>query len=409
MTVRLGESVDIDAPGITRAVVLDDDVCSADVSDGTLHITGARRGDTVVIGWAAGDAISFLVHVDAPAPPPVSPGLTQQELDAVGHGSVGTLAHVGSSSAGDRSYSFLTPFSWTQGTSERRFTLNGQVQSAVSSGAGVSNLDTVAAEWRTPQATVDIADFALALDGGDGRVAPARPDAMVGLRGGQVIIPRGRTTVAMFAGATAPWFAGSREIAGATFRHAAEDERTLVYGTTGWLRVPRTGSADVVTGIDTSVFQTAGVRARLDSRTVVDGAVGLGSSGAFVSGAGSWQGDRVSTVIDVRRSSPGFALNQLQLVFAAADALRADIGWKAAARLGLGASSPSRRPSSRPRSSPLMSIPGTSPSTAVSTLRRHRRSSRRQRSIRVAAASARAPIGRDGASTLDSRRSSGGW
>jgi len=216
--------------------------------------------------------------------------------------------------------------------------LNGQVQNAVSSGAGVSNLDTVAAEWRTPQATVDVADFALAFDGGDGRVAPARPDVMVALRGGQVTVPRGRTTVAMFAGATAPWFAGSREIAGGTFRRSAEDERTLIYGTTGWLRVPRTGSADLVTHVDTSVFQTAGVRARLDSKTVVDGAVGLGTSGAFLSAAGSWQGDRVSAIADVKRSSPGFALNQLQLVFAAADALRADIGWKAAARLGLGAS-----------------------------------------------------------------------
>ncbi len=337
LSLFVGESAAVAAgASVTHAVVIDDSICRADVQAGTLRVTGLKRGDTVVVAWIDNTPSSLIVHVDVPPAPTAPHEPTSQELDAIGRGTVGTLAHIGSSSAGERRYSFLTPFNFVQGTAARKFAVTGQVQSALSSGAAASNVDTVSAQWTTPGVTVDVADFALSLDSGDGRITPPRADAIVALRGGEIVWPRDGTTYRLFAGATAPWFAGSRELAGGAFRRNLTND-VVLFGTTGWLRVPQV-AADRIVGAETSVFQTVGVRARVNDRAAFEAAGGASTAGMYAGAALSWQSDRVSAEVDARHSSPEFPLNQIQLVFAASDLAHADVGWKATRRLAVGGS-----------------------------------------------------------------------
>jgi hypothetical protein len=335
VTVVSGESAVVKIGTISHALALDESICRVEIDQTNLRLTGLSRGETVVLVWAGSDPVSLLVHVDAPLLELVQTGLTPRELDAIGHGTVGTLAHVGSSAAGDRSYSFLTPFSWTQGTPDRRFSINGQVQNALSSAAAVSNTDTVSAEWTTPTVRVYAADLAVALDGGaEARIAPSSPGTAIALRGAEVVVSQGKSTYELFAGATSPWFAGSRQLAGFNFQRAIT-ARVKAYGSTGWLRVPDLVS-DKVVGAQRSVFQTFGLSARLSQHAAAQMSVGVSSAGQYADGAVSWQSDRVSGLFNVRRSSPEFAFNQIQLLFAAADLVHGDVSWRVARRLAVG-------------------------------------------------------------------------
>jgi len=328
---------------VRHALVLDDSVCRAEIEAGRLQLVGLKRGDTVVIVWRQeGDQdhpSTLSVHVASAARPPASdePRLTAEERDAVGHGIIGSLIHIGTSSSGSRSTSLVTPFSWTEGTARGRFTAFGQIQGSQTPDTSNWNLDSASIQWARGTSVLQMLDFVVDLDGGArSRVLPATPAGAFTLRGVDLAVDRGRNRYEFFGGTTVPWFAASRELAGVTLGRQQND-RVYIDATSSAVSVPVLAGGEPVSR-QFSAFQTAGLTERLGDRVAVQIRGGAGTNGFFGQGAASYESERASAFVSASRSSPQFGLNQLQLVYAPSENLRTGVSWKPSRRVTIGSS-----------------------------------------------------------------------
>jgi hypothetical protein len=336
--VAVAETVGVELSGVSHAMVVDDTVCRVDVVLDTLRIVGLRRGETIVVVWRNDTPESLLVRVVAPAPPKRDVQPTREELDAIGHGTVGTLAHIGTTSrSGKHTISMLTPFAWTEGTAQRRFTMNGQVQGNRAVDASTFNLDTLSAQWVRGTTTVQVLDVVVNLDGGaPARITPTAPVGGFAVRGADAIVSRGKNTIEAFGGTTLPYLAASRQLTGVNFSRQSSD-RIYIDATTAAVRAPLLDKS-IAVGHQVSAFQTVGVTDRLTDRAAVQVHGGAGSTGFYGQGATAWQTDRVSAFVTATGSSPQFGLNQLQLVYAPSAAVSSGANWNVVRRLRTGVS-----------------------------------------------------------------------
>src|SRR5262249_12618632 len=147
------------------------------------------RGETLVLVWRREQPDSLIVRVETPPPPVIDDRPTPEELDSIGRGSIGTVAHVARNSANERSMTMVTPFAWTEGSALRRFSMNGQLQQARTSEASNLALDALSAQWIRGKTTLTILDFTTSLDGGPlARITPSTRMSVFSLRGADVTV-----------------------------------------------------------------------------------------------------------------------------------------------------------------------------------------------------------------------------
>jgi hypothetical protein len=334
--VFLNQPITIPDQAARQVLILDETVCQVTIDAGALRITGLRRGETLVLVWRHEQPDSLIVRVDAPPPPVLDDRPTPEELDSMGRGSIGTVAHLARNSANERSMTMVTPFAWTEGSALRRFTMSGQLQQARTSQASDLGLDTLSAQWLRGKTTLTILDFTTSLDGGPvARITPSTRMSVFSLRGADVTVAgSGKNSYELFAGATLPWFSASRQLAGFTVTRQQSD-RTFVDFTTAGVSVPILSDAMRVAR-RSSVFQTLGLTGRLNDRASVQMRTGVGTTGVYGQLATSWQSERLSGFARATGSSPNFGLNQLQLLYAPRVDLQAGTNWNATSRLSTG-------------------------------------------------------------------------
>ncbi len=332
--LAVDRSVTIATGPVDHVVVLDEQVCAVEVVAGGLRLVGLRRGETVILMWPHGgtDDQPMTAIVRVVAPPVVLPdtALTNEERDALGHGVVGAMVHVGMASSGASSTSLVAPFRWTQGTSGGRWSLEGQTQSRSGTASGL-DLDTLAAHWTRDGLTVNAIDVIVDLDGGGDRIVNLAPVNTFLLRGAELVIGRDRTTVELFGGSALPATALAGHLVGATVRRQVSDRRSIV-ATTAAVRAPRS-LGTTFTDDRTSVFQTVGLTERLSPRASVQVRAGAGSGGATTQGSTAWNGERTSVFATAMGSSPRFGPQQLQLVQAPQTLVRGGAVWRVLPRL----------------------------------------------------------------------------
>jgi len=159
----------------------------------------------------------------------------------------------------------LTPFAWTEGSTTRRFTMNGQVQATRSDDASDLNLDTVSAQWTRGTRTFTVLDFVANLEGGAAaRIAPSSHVGTFALRGADLAVTSGKSSYEFFGGTTVPWFAASRQLAGMSLTRQHNDH-VLIDATTAAVSAPILTNGTTV-GRQFSVFQTVGLTDRLNER-----------------------------------------------------------------------------------------------------------------------------------------------
>src|SRR5262249_54731401 len=156
-------------------------------------------------------------------------------------------------------------------------------------------------------------DFVVDVDGGiRARVVSTAPTGGFSIRGLGATIVGGRNSYEVFGGATLPWFAAARQIAGINVSRQQTD-RVYVDGTTAMVTAPLLTDGQVVDH-QSSLFQTVGVTDRICERAAVQARVGGGTTGFLAQGSTTWQADRLAAFLTATGSSPRFGLNQLQLV-----------------------------------------------------------------------------------------------
>ena len=334
--VFLTQSVTIPFAGASHVLVVDERICQVSIEAGVLTVLGLARGETVVLVWRSEDPETLVVRVESPPAAPIDARPTMEELDGMGHGSIGTVVHMATDSANQRSTTMVTPFAWTEGTPTHRFTMNGQVQDARAADSSNIALDALSAQWVRGKNTITLLDFTTNLDGGaTARITPFSRAGAFSLRGADVAIAGdGKTSVEVFAGSTLPWFTASRQVAGLTVTREHSD-RLYVDATTASVSRPILTNGTRV-GRQLNVFQTVGLTDRLSDRAAVQVRGGAGTSGVYGQAASSWQSDRVSGFIRATGSSPNFGLNQLQLLYAPRIDVQTGTNWNASGRLSVG-------------------------------------------------------------------------
>jgi SdrD B-like domain len=336
LDIVVDRAVIVPMTAVSHTLVVDETVCRVEVAPGGLRILGLKRGETIVVAWHGDAPESLRVRVNAPEPRRAESRPTSAELDAMGHGTLGSLVHVSTSSSGSaRSVSLLTPFAWTEGTPDRRFTVNGQIQGAQAIDASTFNLDTLSAQWIRGQSTFQLLDFIVDLDGGPAaHVAPVSPMGFA-LRGGSAVVSHGKNSYEAFVGSTLPMFAASRQLTG--FSVARQSDERLRFDTTGAVVRAPVLVDGIAVAHQVSAFQTVGVTNRLNDRAAVQVRAGGGTKGAYGQGATAWQGRRFSAFVTASGSSPQFGLNQLQLVYAPSRTAQSGVSWNVVQRLRIGA------------------------------------------------------------------------
>jgi hypothetical protein len=355
--IFLQGSRSIQLAGATRVQVLDESICRAELSPDTVQFFGLLRGETVAFVWIGERRINLLARV-VPAPPtPVAPELTGSELEVLGHGFIGSTAQVASTSGAEKDYFFLHQFDWSQGTSDRRFTMRGQLQDVVSPGAPSFNFNTASLQWDTPNATYNLLDFVLTLNGGFGsRVTPYSPINTYAIRGTDMQLKRGDNQYELFAGATLPSLylnlSGTRDILGFNFNRKQSDKLYL-YATTAGTSVPMVFNGNS-SGRERGLFQTAGFSYHgdlghsnpvpagqsvgLDDHWAIQATVGASSRGLFGQGTITFSANLFSAFATGTRSSADFPLNQLQVLFGGGNSLQAGASFKVTPRILTGLS-----------------------------------------------------------------------
>jgi SdrD B-like domain len=330
--VFLDQSFTIPFADATQVLVVDENICRAEIAFGLLKIDGLARGETVVLVWRNASPESLIVRVEPLPPPPVEERPSLQELDGMGHGQIGTLVHVATASSSGRSLSMVTPFAWTEGAPTHRFAMNGQLQHSRAAGHSDLAVDALSAQWTRGSAAFTILDFTTSLDGGAlARITPSSRIGVFSLRGADLTVARDKNSYELFAGTTLPLFAASRQLAGVTVTRQ-QNARTYIDATTAGVSAPQLiDGARVARQSD--IFQTLGVTERLSDRAAVQVRGGAGTSGLYGQAASSWQSERLSGFVRATGSSPSFGLNELQLLYAPRVDLQTGATLKASSRL----------------------------------------------------------------------------
>ena len=313
--VYLNQSVTLPFADATQVLVVDENICQAEIAGGLLNVVGLTRGETVVLVWRNANPESFIVRVEPLPATPLDERPTMQELDGMGHGHIGTLVHVATASTNARSLSMVTPFAWTEGAPARRFAMNGQLQHTHAAGQSDIALDALSAQWIRGRRTITLLDFTTSLDGGLlARITPANRIGVFSLRGADIAVTGDRNSYELFAGATLPLFAASRQLVGVTVTRQ-QSARTYIDATTAGISAPQLFEGTRIAR-HTDIFQTVGFTERVNDRTAVQLRGGAGTSGLYGQAASSWQSELLSGFVRATGSSPSFGLNELQLLYA---------------------------------------------------------------------------------------------
>jgi hypothetical protein len=314
-------------PGVSRAIVLDESVCQAEISEDKIRFVGLARGESVVLVWAGDRRLSLLVRVVAEPAKPPPPTLRGDSGDGSIHGIYGPSLQWATSSQGIPAYVLVQRLSFDQELGSSRLSVQGQVQNQNGAGAPPFNLNTMSVQYSTPGYKLSLADTIVGMNGGfQARLLPNSPFLnSVLLRGAEFQVRRGRNEYGFFAGATVPAYyldlTATRSVFGFNFGRQ-QSSRLYLYGTTAGASVPLL-EPDGAYRRHADAFQTAGFVFHWNDRWAVQSTGGVSTSGALAQGAVLYSLANRTAYLSVTRASAGFPLNQLQLLPAGRSSLTA--------------------------------------------------------------------------------------
>ena len=323
-------------PGVSSAVVLDEDVALVQLGKDTIEFAGLSRGDTVVLAYVNGVPISIVVHVIEHPVRIVPPSLQQREAE-MAHGIVGSDFQL-SNAGGTNTFDTLSNWSWAQQVGDTRFSASTQFEDNTQFGQSV-NLRTGSISYRTPHFGFNILDFSQTLTGemGEDRINNFSQPENVQLRGIGVMLDRGRDEWSFFAGSTVPYYFlslnATRDVVGFSFHRKLTDRWNLFAGTS-FVDSPLT----FTDGIHRRSYgvQTVGTSYRFGKKFLVGVQGGISNGGHMARADASYSSFRFSAFGTAVFASQTFPLNQLQSLFSGTSTLKGSLSYKTSARLTQG-------------------------------------------------------------------------
>ena len=248
-------------PGVTDVVILDDAISRAQVSSDKVEFFGLSRGETVALVWVGGERVSLRLNVVAPVikVPMLKP--SDNELAALGTGTIGSSMQTSLNPNGTAGWFQLHHLEWQQQNDGKRIAVRGQVQNGNVVGAPRFNLNSASIAYETPRVKLSLVDFLVEMHASaEAKISPYSSYNVQMLRGASAQFLRGTYQVEVFGGSTIPShylsLRGTRDAAGLSIKHRPSD-RLFTYATTGWVSSPVVGANSSMQR-QNGLFQTAG-------------------------------------------------------------------------------------------------------------------------------------------------------
>src|SRR5882757_1492320 len=191
----------VSVPGFSNVIVLDEDICRVEATDGRLQVFGLVRGETVAVGILNGVRSSIILRVvERPIVLP-PPSLSRESAEFMGQGVFTSNLQMTNSQAGS-SFSLSHGASWGQRIGDMRLNIRTDVDEPFTTGTPNFNIRTASVQFAMPSATVTLLDFNANLGGAptNGNIAHVTTSNYIQLRGADVVLKRGDNDFEFFGG-----------------------------------------------------------------------------------------------------------------------------------------------------------------------------------------------------------------
>ena len=313
-------------PGVTEAIVLDEDMARAEIEGDSVKIYGLARGETVLLAYQNGEPVSVRINIVEQPQISVPPSLGR--LAEMAQGSYSSTAQI-SRSSGSSGVAFLSGFSWMQpmGT-DGHLDFTGQIEDDDATGQHAFNVRRASLFYHSQGMDVHALDFTVNMVGAQGPERYLGPYSFTDtteLRGASVALKHGQNEYDFFGGTTVPYFfltlGATRDVLGFSFDRQ-QTEKLNLFATTSLIDAP----ADYLntdSSRHNSVMQIAGASYRFNNHWLMRATGGVSSHGGLARNEVAYSGNRLNAYGTISSSSPLFPLNQLESLFSGAKTFRA--------------------------------------------------------------------------------------
>lgn len=313
-------------PGVTQAIILDEDIASTETETDSIRIFGLARGETVMLAYRKGEPVSIRINVVERPDVPVPPSLSHSAEMA--QGSYSSTAQI-SHSNGTTGTSFLNGFSWAQPMGkDGHLDFTSQIEDDSTAGQYAFNVRRASLFYNNPGMDVHALDFTQDMTGGQvGRqyLGPYSFMDVTELRGASVTLRRGQNEYDFYGGTTVPYFfltlGSTRDVLGFSFNRKQTDKLSL-FASTSLIDAPA-DYFSVDSPRQKSVMQIAGATYQFNPHWAMRATGGVSTHGGLARDEVVYSGNRLSAYGAASSSSPLFPLNQLESLFAGTKTLRA--------------------------------------------------------------------------------------
>ena len=300
--------------GVTSVVILDEDICKAQIGQGAVTFFGLNRGETVAHIWQSDKVKTILVSVVARPAGGNAPSLQAGGgSEALGRGAVATSATISTGADGSSRMLGVHRLDWQQTADGRRVSFRGMAQNNLGSSAAAFNLASASAEIAGPRSTISMIDVSVDTGGGFRAKLPSMvTNNTLVIRGAGVSVRSGASEYQVYAGARTPGYflsmAGMGDIAGFNFARDLS-RKARVYTTTAATSVP----LDDLSGRDRGYFQTAGLTYRFSNEVAFMGSGGISNRGGTATLGLAYTGQHLAVSASGILSARNFPLNRVLL------------------------------------------------------------------------------------------------
>jgi hypothetical protein len=311
--IYLESSHRIVVEGVTSVIVLDEEICRAQVGDGYVTLYGLKRGETIAHIMVAERSVTIQVRV---VPTPVqrtAPKLREQGSAETGRGTAGSIMTVSSGSGGESQLSGTHRMDWQQTADGRSVVFRAMAQNTPGSTGYPFNVNTATLELSNERSVISLFDFLLDVGGGSkARLPSVTTSNPLMIRGAGVSLKRNSGEYTFYAGARMPGYflnmAGTGDIAGLNFARDLSPKARL-FTTSAFTSFP----LDATSGRAKGLFQTAGLAYHFTKNLAFTGSGGISNRGALADVGISYEGWKLSAYASGLLSARNFPLNQMQI------------------------------------------------------------------------------------------------
>jgi hypothetical protein len=305
----------VPTPGFTDVLVLDEEICRVELTEGSLKAFGLARGETVAIGMLNGIRTSVILRVVERPIVLASPSLGREASELLGQGVLISNFQISNSQAGS-SFSVSHGASWGQRIGDTRLNIRTDIDEPFTTGIPNFNIRTASIQFATPGSTLTLLDFNANLGSApsNGPISHITTSNYIQLRGADLLFKKGSNNYEVFAGTSVPSYflslSGTRNVVGFTL-HRQHTEKLQLYASSSVISFvsPVAGS-----GRNTTLPQSLGFDYLRNKHWSFIGRGGVSENGAQVLGEAAYAGNRFSGAISAQTMSNGYGLNQIQLV-----------------------------------------------------------------------------------------------